>query len=142
MSEKPSDAYRELIDAVRKIMEESMDPGQPFPHILGFRVVIGGFPVDSSDFPPEESEQQVEIYEINDDLMITTDVSGYDPDQIRIFFEGGRLHIISHEQKSPIAVVDIPQVDPDNTRMTCINGVLEITCTKDSGKGHQVIHIE
>lgn len=142
MSEQPSDAYRELIDAVRKIMAESMDFDGTYPRVMGFRVVINGSPVDISKTPFDEEEHPVEIYEINDDLIIATDVSGYDPDEIRIFFESGRLHIVSHEKREPIAVVDLPQVDPDNIRMSCINGVLEIICRKDSDKGHQVIHLE
>lgn len=142
MSEPPSDAYRELIDAVRKIMAESMDVDLTSPRVMGFRVVINGSPVNISQTPFDEEEHAVEVYEINDDLIIATDVSGYDPEEIRIFFEGGRLHIVSHERREPIAVVDLPQVDPDNIRMSCINGVLEITCRKDSDKGHQVIHLE
>lgn len=142
MNEPPSDAYRELIDAVRKIMAESMDVDLTSPRVMGFRVVINGSPVNISQTPFDEEEHAVEVYEINDDLIIATDVSGYDPEEIRIFFEGGRLHIVSHERREPIAVVDLPQVDPDNIRMSCINGVLEITCRKDSDKGHQVIHLE
>ncbi|GAA5262509.1 Hsp20/alpha crystallin family protein [Methanocalculus sp.] len=142
MNEPPSDAYRELIDAVRKIMAESMDVDLTSPRVMGFRVVINGSPVNISQTPFDEEEHAVEVYEINDDLIIATDVSGYDPEEIRIFFEGGRLHIVSHERREPIAVVDLPQVDPDNIRMSCINGVLEIICRKDSDKGHQVIHLE
>lgn len=142
MNDQPSDAYRELIDAVRKIMAESMDFDGTYPRVMGFRVVINGAPVNIAEMPSEEEEHAVEIYEINDDLIIATDVSGYDPDEIRIFFESGRLHIVSHERRSPIAVVDLPQVDPDNIRMSCINGVLEITCRKDTDKGHEIIHIE
>jgi len=141
MSEKPSDAYRELVDAVRKIMAESMDFEGPFPRVLGFRVVINGTPIDTHENSFEEREHPVEVYEINDDLMIVTDISGCDPDEIRVFFEGGRLHIVSHELHTPIAVVDLPQVDTEDVRMSCIHGVLEITCRKNTGKGHKVIHI-
>ncbi|MDO8842167.1 hypothetical protein, partial [Methanocalculus sp.] len=95
-----------------------------------------------SEMPFGEKEHSVEVYEINDDLMVVTDVSGYNPDEIRIFFESGRLHIVSHERHSPIAVVDLPQVDPDNIKMSCINGVLEVVCKKDADKGHKIIHIE
>jgi hypothetical protein len=142
MNEPPSDAYRELIDAVRKIMAESMDVDLTSPRVMGFRVVINGSPVNISQTPCDEEEHAVEVYEINDDLIIATDISGYDPEEIRIFFEGGRLHIVSYERREPIAVVDLPQVDPDNIRMSCINGVLEITCRKDPDRGHQVIHLE
>lgn len=142
MSEKPSDAYKELVDAVRKIMAESMAIEGQFPRVLGFRVVINGMPMNVHDDPFEEKEHPVEVYEINDDLMIVTDVSGYDPEEIRIFFEGGRLHIVSHERQTPIAVVDLPQVDTGDVTMSCIHGVLEITCRKRSDRGHKVIHIE
>ncbi|MDO9540441.1 MAG: hypothetical protein Q7J09_10645 [Methanocalculus sp.] len=142
MSEPPSDAYRELVDAVRRIMAESVDFDGTFPRVMGFRVVINGTPVGISEMPFGEKEHSVEVYEINDDLMVVTDVSGYNPDEIRIFFESGRLHIVSHERHSPIAVVDLPQVDPDNIKMSCINGVLEVVCKKDADKGHKIIHIE
>ncbi|RQD79796.1 MAG: hypothetical protein D5R96_09520 [Methanocalculus sp. MSAO_Arc2] len=161
MSEQPSDAYRELIEAVKKIMAESMNVDGTFPRVIGFRMVVSGMPFENQEMPfnflemscntpempSEEEDHLVEIHEINDDLMIVCDVSEYDPDLIRIFFEGEQLHIVSHERESPIAIVDLPRADPGTASMTCINGILEITCRKDAGRedpnrNHRIIHTE
>lgn len=154
MSEKPSDAYRELIEAVKKIVAESMNVDGTFPRVIGFRMVVSDMPFENQEMPfnlselaSEESDHPVEIHEINDDLMVICDVSEYDPDLIRIFFEGDQLHIVSHERDTPIAIVDLPRTDPGTASMTCINGILEITCRKDTGRedanrDHRIIYRE
>ncbi|MEM0198977.1 MAG: archaeal heat shock protein Hsp20 [Desulfurococcaceae archaeon] len=127
------------------------------PYVYGFSITIGpdGKPV-IREFGNvkrvrgrpeiiEEREPLVDVFEKDDEVIVVAEIPGVDKDKIDLkITEDGKTLIIraSNEERKYYKEVELPaKVDPDTSRATYKNGVLEVKLKKigkEEGKGFKI----
>ncbi|MEM1695749.1 MAG: archaeal heat shock protein Hsp20 [Desulfurococcaceae archaeon] len=143
-------------EELEKLMRELEKKGVK-PYVYGFSITIGpdGRPV-IREFGNvrrvrgrpeiiEEREPLVDVFEKGDEVIVVAEIPGVDKDKIDLeITEDGKTLIIraSNEDRKYYKEVELPaKVDPDTSRATYKNGVLEVKLKKigkEEGKGFKI----
>ncbi|WP_135611850.1 Hsp20/alpha crystallin family protein [Methanococcoides sp. AM1] len=134
---------KELEEIVRslieRIMDEMAEEGFEKPAFYGFSVVYNGadnsedqhFSTiklgDNSFFYVSKKDAVIECTEVDDKLYVTVD-TGVEVDDVSYSASGSELEL-QFETEEQVFTQHIelePKVDPESSKMTCKNGVVEI----------------
>ncbi|WP_445475576.1 Hsp20/alpha crystallin family protein [Methanococcoides methylutens] len=134
---------KELEEIVRSLIERIMDDmhedGFEKPAFYGFSVVYNGADKaevqqfgsikvgDNGFFYVSKKDPVVECTEVDDKLYVTVD-TGVEIDDISFSASGSELELQfeTEEQVFTQHVELEPKVDPESSKMTCKNGIVEI----------------
>jgi HSP20 family molecular chaperone IbpA len=125
MNETPHDE-KSLEDMIRKIMELSGN-GQPI--VIGMKIVIGGFPPGTNPIARGDgTEPEIEIQEVGDRIVLSTELPGISPEQIQVLFREDRVFIWAKDpDRQYRASREVPPAIKGSVEISFRHGVLEIS---------------
>ena len=125
MNALPSDE-KQIEELVRKIMELS---GEGRPLMIGMKIVIAGPP----GWIPlltrgDTTEPEIELHEIGDRVVLTTELPGMAPEQIQVLFREDRVFIwAKNPERQYRASRKVPPATKGSAEITLRHGVLEVS---------------
>jgi HSP20 family molecular chaperone IbpA len=125
MNETPHDE-NSLEDMIRKIMELSGD-GQPI--VIGMKIIIGGCPHGSNPLARGDgTEPEIEIQEVGDRIVLSTELPGISPEQIQVLFREDRVFIWAKDpDRHYRASREVPPAIKGSVEISFRHGVLEVS---------------
>jgi len=135
MNEIPSDE-KKFEEMIRKIMQMSGD-GRPI--MIGMTIVIGGSP---GGIPPltrgDATEPEIEIHQVGDRIVLSTEFPGISPEQIQVLFREDRVFIWAKDpDRLYRASRKVPPATQGSAEITFRHGVLEVSYLPLAAPTHQ-----
>lgn len=145
---------RDVLDrALEQAREGRLRPGDPF--VTGFTVRMGPDGPEVDEFGSTSADVDVDpdgvarepvtdIIEAGDEVTVTVEIPGVTKDDIDLTVAPTRARIhVDADRRRYFKTVDLPaSVDPDSTKATYRNGVLDIAIKKAGGDPGKHIDID
>lgn len=135
MSDTPPEEFKNIEDLLRKVLSQTLGPGQLRPGMIGVNIILAGgippgFPGGHGGGGPghDVEHPDIEVIEWDGRVMATCELKGLSNEHISIAFQENTLHIIGYDGVTRYrSSVELPPVIESSGTRTFQNGVLELT---------------
>jgi len=137
MNENPHDNFKNLEDVLRHIMQMT-EQGEMSPIFIGMKIVIpggSGFPGPGPQARGDSTEPEIEVHQVDDHVMLVTELPGMDPEDIHVLFRDDRVFIWArNENRQYRTSATVPPAQKDSMEIHVRNGILEVSYLPFSSK--------